>query len=350
MKTNFRCDETMHEDITRPIRREHALRRLIGEHPCFKSLVEKLKRISGKDISVLLIGETGTGKGRCAEFIHQYGEHFKGPFIPFNCGAGPESLFESQIFGHARGAFTGAHKERVGLVEEAHDGILFLDEVNSLSRSCQVKLNHFLDTKCFRRVGENRLRKSNVRIISASNVNLMDLVSQNEFREDLYYRLAEYELQVPPLRERREDITLLARFFVQKNAHLIDAELPEYCEDSLRLLLDYDWPGNIRELENYIKRCLIESSSGTIEFQNLCSPSRPDGALVIAEGLQFLPWREAKQQVVTVFEKNYLQCLLEKYRGKVSDCALHAGIQPPDFWKLLRKYEISATAYRRPSR
>ena len=142
------------EDILRSLRQEHAFADFVGQHPSLNSLVQKLKNIADKDVSVLLMGETGTGKGRCAEIIHQHGPRYKGPFIPFNCGAGPESLFESQLFGHVKGAFTGAHKDHPGLVEEAHRGILFLDEVNSLTCSLQVKLNHFLETGQFRRLDE----------------------------------------------------------------------------------------------------------------------------------------------------------------------------------------------------
>ena len=174
------------------LRREHVFYDFMGEHPAFLSMVGKLKKLATKNITVLLIGETGSGKGRCAEFIHQCGDRHKGPFIPYNCGLGSEHLFESQLFGHARGSFTGAHRERPGLVEETNGGILFLDEINSLTASNQVRLNHFLETKTFRRLGENRLRRSNIRVIAASNMSLCEQIAAGRFRKDLYYRLAEW--------------------------------------------------------------------------------------------------------------------------------------------------------------
>ena len=182
----------MKEEIFLSLRREYALKGFIGKHPSFIHLIEKLEMLADKDVSILLIGETGTGKGCCAEIVHQYGPRYRGPFIPFNCGAGPESLFESQLFGHIKGAFTGAHKDHPGLVEEAHTGILFLDEVNSLDCSLQVKLNHFLETGQFRRLGENRFRKSDIRIVAASLTDLREDVQKGTFRKDLYFRLAEY--------------------------------------------------------------------------------------------------------------------------------------------------------------
>ncbi|MFQ5603181.1 MAG: sigma 54-interacting transcriptional regulator [bacterium] len=336
----------MKEDILLSLRRKHAREGLIGQHPDFLGLVEKLKKISDINVSVLLIGETGTGKGRCAEFIHQYGERHNRPFIPFNCGATPENLFESQLFGHSKGAFTGAYKERSGLVEEAHEGILFLDEINSLPLSSQVKLNHFLETGCFRRLGENGFRQANVRIVAAANSDLSQEVSAGDFREDLYYRLAEYELQVPALRNRVQDIALLVHYFISKNSDLNANHNLQFSARALKALMDYPWPGNIRELENFVKRSLIDSQVQTIDKLSFKQKKPFDPTLPFSRELEALPWKQAKKQIVASFEKKYLCVLLKKYRGIVTRCAKHADMHASDFWKLMRKYRLKASRYR----
>lgn len=335
------------EDILKSLRQEHVFADFVGQHPSLNNLVQKLKNIADKDVSVLLIGETGTGKGRCAEIIHQYGPRYRGPFIPFNCGAGPESLFESQLFGHAKGAFTGAYKDHPGLVEEADMGILFLDEVNSLYCSLQVKLNHFLETGQFRRLGENRFRKSDAHIVAASLTDLREDVKKGTFREDLYFRLAEYELHVPTLRVRQEDIVLLVKYFLKKNAHLNSNGKITFTPKAFKELKAYSWPGNIRELENFVKRSLIDAGSAIIDSVNLPQSSLTSSRSQTDNFIESLPWKQAKQKVVSLFERKYLQNLLREYHGIVANCARHAGIQPADFWKLMRKYELEAKKFRR---
>jgi DNA-binding NtrC family response regulator len=335
----------MKEDILKSIRQKYVLRDFIGNHPIFTNLVQKLKKIATKNVSVLLIGETGSGKGRCAEFIHHYSDRFNCPFIPYNSGAGPDSLFESQLFGHVKGAFTSANSIRIGLVEEADTGILFLDEINSLSHESQVKLNYFLETGCFRRVGDNRLLTSNVRVISASNVNLYQEVCDGRFREDLYYRLAEYELFVPPLRFRKEDIPLLAEYFLEKYSYL--NTIGKFCLNThaQQTLMKYDWPGNIRELENFIKRIIIDAKSNIINSVELPSSHYPSAESYNA-WMNHLPLKEAKRKSISLFEKNYLQTLLKQHHGIVAQCARHAGIHPSDFWKMMRKYKLKAKDFR----
>lgn len=329
-----------------------AVEGFIGSHPAFTRLIKNLQRISNKQVSVLLMGETGTGKGRCAQFIHQYSDRFDRSFIPYNCGAGPDTLFESQIFGHAKGAFTGADTDRPGLVEEAHNGILFLDEINSLSQVSQVKLNHFLETNHFRRIGENRMRKADVRVIAASNVDLREEIEDGNFREDLFFRLAEYELHLPPLRNRRDDVPLLADYFLKKFENLSGNGKLNLSPEATRQLLEYDWPGNVRELENLIKRSIIDAASDTITritfpISNDGRTYEGNGSIESQDNLITLPWKEAKNRVVSSFERRYLESLLEHYDGVVARCAEHAGLQAPDFWKLMRKYDLSARIFRR---
>jgi DNA-binding NtrC family response regulator len=335
----------MRADYHTCLRQEHFLQGFVGNHPSFVKLVEKLKIIANKNLSVLLVGETGAGKGCCADFIHQCGDRFNGPFIPYNCSVGPDSLFESQLFGHAKGAFTGAVCDRPGLLEEAHEGILLLDEINSLSLGCQVKLNHFLESCDFRRVGENRLRKVDVRIISAANVDLHKELREGRFREDLYFRLAEYHLSVPPLRSRKQDISLLAECFGKKYSHLSKRDQITFTPGALKALEEYYWPGNVRELENVIKRCLIDSP-GVVDMPLPMLHCDDAFSQFQSDNLQSLTWKEAKARTVTLFERNYLHGLLNQYHGVVAQCARHAGLHPPDFWKLMRKHDLKAQDFR----
>ncbi len=243
--------------------------------------------------------------------------------------------------------FHRATFDQPGLVEEARRGILFLDEVNSLSCSLQVKLNHFLETGQFRRLGENRFRKSNARIIAASIVDLREDVKKGTFRKDLYFRLAEYELQVPALRVRQEDIVLLVKYFLKKNAHLNSDGQITFTAKAFKELKEYSWPGNIRELENFVKRSLIDASSAIIDSVNLPQSSLTSSTSQTDNFIESLPWKQAKQKVVSLFERKYLQNLLSKYHGIVANCARHAGIQSSDFWKLMRKYDLKAKKFRR---
>ena len=336
----------MKENLRENLRQKYSLDSFIGDHAIFLNLKNALERVANLDLSVLLIGETGTGKGLCAQFIHQYSNRFNRPFISYNCGAGPDTLFESQIFGHVKGSFTGANVDRVGLVEEADTGILFLDELNSLSPYSQVKLNHFLEKGYFRRVGENRFRKANVRIIAASNVDLREEVNKGSFRADLYFRLAEYELKIPSLRERGDDIVLLAKHFLKKYKHLSKNGAFQLAPNALHQLREYDWPGNIRELEHFIKRCIIDARTSLIETVPLPRRSQIQTPTMISDHLHLMRWKEAKAKAISHFEKNYLEMLLEQFNGNVSRCARHAAVQPPDFWKLLRKYNIKAQDFR----
>ncbi|MBC8181025.1 sigma-54-dependent Fis family transcriptional regulator [candidate division KSB1 bacterium] len=336
----------MNDEIVEILKREHAFKDFIGSHPKLKSLLKELQKVADCNLIVLLWGETGTGKGCCAEIIHQISNRNNAPFIPYNCGAGPDSLFESQIFGHIKGSFTGAHKDRIGLVEDANNGILFLDEINSLSIDSQVKLNYFLETGKFRRLGENRIRKSNVRIIAASTVNLKQEVFNKNFREDLYYRLSEYEINIPPLRERKSDIPQIAKHFFKKYEDLNKKNPITLTPEMLNGMSDYNWPGNVRELKNVIKRTMIGNSPAINNYDNQQDKIYQIELTNDLPDVEHFPWKKAKNQVIAMFEKNYLKSLLNKYNGVVSRCARHAEIHAPDFWKLMRKYNLLARDFR----
>ena len=336
----------MKEYLFKSFLKEHAFKDFIGNHSAFKKLVNNLNKIANNNLTVLIHGETGTGKGRCAEIIHQISDRNYEPFIPYNCGAGPDTLFDSQIFGHAKGAFTGAHKDRSGLVEEANKGVLFLDEINSLNSSAQVKLNYFLETSNYRRLGENRIRKSDVRIIAASNVDLRKEIVNGQFREDLFFRLTEYEISVPPLRLRKSDIPLLVQFFLKKYNHLNTNSKILFTPEILNQLIAHRWPGNIRELENVIKKSIIDTPTVVIRSLFHEENNKVHSELNNENDILYLPWKQAKKHSITLFERNYLISLLVKYSGIVTLCARHAQVQAPDFWKLMRKYNLQAKDYR----
>lgn len=335
----------MRDPVYNSIIRDYLKEGFIGQHPIFKNLLQNLIKIAAKDVTVLIIGETGSGKGCCAEFIHQFSDRNSQPFIPYNCGLGPDSLFESQLFGHVKGAFTGALASRIGLVEDAKNGVLFLDEINSLSLDSQIKLNYFLETGRFRHVGDNRLLCSNVRVISASNIDLRLAMKERQFREDLYYRLAEYELFVPPLRSRKEDIPLLVDYYLKKFADLNQSECIKILPKALQDLQDYDWPGNIRELENVLKRLIIDANSSTIESVTISLDKKSSFQ---SPDLHFsnFSFKEAKKRFLDDFIKSYLQNVLKKYHGIVAKCARHAGMHPSDFWKLMHKYKLKVKDFR----
>ena len=232
---------------------------MVGESPGFQGVLEAIQVVAPTDSAVLLQGETGTGKELVAHAIHDRSSRSKRPFIQVNCAAIPATLLESELFGHEKGAFTGAIAQKMGRFELAHQGTLFLDEIGDIPLELQPKLLRVLQEQEFERLGGNRTIRVDVRIIAATNRNLKQMVDEGKFRSDLYYRLNVFPLTVPPLRERREDIELLIRFFTQRYARKLNRTIDEIPTPALEALTRYDWPGNIRELQNVIERSVILS-------------------------------------------------------------------------------------------
>src|SRR6185503_8361949 len=225
----------------------------IGRSVAHRRLLEKLSKIAPTDAEVLITGPTGVGKELYARYVHSQSERKGAPFVPVNCGALPNELLENELFGHVGGAFTGARPQSDGLVAEAENGTLFLDEIDSLSSSGQVKLLRFLQDKEYRRLGETRVRRSNVRVVAATNEDLVEAMAEGRFRDDLFFRLRVIPIQVPPLRERREDIPLLLSGYVAFYANAYHLPRIVFSEAAAQSLEEYPWPGNVRELENYVK-------------------------------------------------------------------------------------------------
>jgi formate hydrogenlyase transcriptional activator len=246
------------------IRLDHNIGNMVGEGPAFQSVLKSVQIVAPTDSTVLILGETGTGKELVARAIHELSGRKKGSFVKVNCAAIPATLLESELFGHEKGSFTGASTQRIGRFELAHQGTLFLDEIGEMPLELQPKLLRAIQDQEFERVGGTRTVRTDVRFIAATNRDLKTMVDENRFRADLYYRLHVFPLHVPPLRERREDIPLLTRYFVQKHAHKMGRPINNITSAALEALTRYDWPGNIRELQNLIERSVILTTGNTL--------------------------------------------------------------------------------------
>jgi DNA-binding NtrC family response regulator len=316
------------------------LESLVGESENFLRAVEKISPLALSRATVLISGETGTGKELFARAIHYQGPRRGKPFIPVNCGALPDHLFENELFGHVKGAFTDASSAEKGLIAEAGGGTLFLDEVDALSHAGQVKLLRFLQDGEYRPVGSARTVITDVRVIAATNTDLMKRVESKLFRDDLYYRLNFLSLAIPALRERIEDVVPLAAHFLDRYAKQ-DGQEPRVLSSLAReKLMAYGWPGNIRELESVITRSLTFSVAPTLEADDIGLPSASDEVIPRARSL-----RDAKSRTVQAFERGYLASLLATYQGNVTHAAKAAGKERRTFQRLLRKHNLSRHSF-----
>ncbi|PLX85723.1 MAG: Fis family transcriptional regulator [Desulfuromonas sp.] len=272
-------------ELKKELGRRYSFGNLVGKSKAMQDLYDLIQKVAGSKVNILVTGESGTGKELVAKAVHYNSDRADGPFVPINCGAIPENLLESELFGHEKGAFTGAHQQKAGLFEVAAGGTLFLDEIGELPAMMQVKLLRVLQEREFRRVGGTKTIKADVRLIAATNKDLEVEVGNGDFREDLFYRLNVIRLHLPPLRERREDIPLLLEHFYRD---LSGQESVAVSEGAMRRILDYRWPGNIRELVNVIERCVVLGQSGELTEGALPPNLRGQGA-PCPEGLDALP-------------------------------------------------------------
>lgn len=315
------------------------LQQLIGKSPAFIAETNKIRILAKSDISVLISGETGTGKEMVARAIHYVSERTDKPFVPVNCGAIPVELLENELFGHDRGAFTGASGSRSGVIQEAEKGTLFLDEVDSLPLLAQVKLLRFLQDKEYRPLGSTKAVKGDVRIIAASNADLETAIAAGTLRRDLYYRLNVVPITLPALRHRADDIILLAHHFLAEKAARLNSPAVEFSPEAERKLMRYSWPGNVRELEHVIERVVVLCTQKTIhEDQIILS-----GENNYSEQLSF---QEMKANVISEFETNYIQNLLVTYRGNITKAAEAAQKERRTFWQLIRKHNIDVQKFK----
>ena len=242
---------------------------IIGESAAFKRVLREVEIVAPTDSTVLILGETGTGKELIAKAVHNLSRRAPQQFVKLNCAAIPSALLEAELFGHERGAFTGAVNQRIGRFETAHKGTLFLDEIGDLPLELQPKLLRVLQEQEFERLGSSRTQKADVRLVAATHQNLLDKIEDGEFRRDLYYRLNIFPIILPPLRERREDIALLANHFARSYGAKMQKQMQEIHLQTLKALLEHDYPGNIRELQNIIERAVIRSPDGVLRIQDL---------------------------------------------------------------------------------
>jgi len=317
----------------------HQLESLLGDNEVFVQVLRRIPLLAAVDATVLINGETGTGKELVARALHYGGHRRNGPFVPCNCGALPDHLFENELFGHAPGAYTDARGEQKGLLAIANGGTLFLDEIDSLSLSGQVKLLRLLQDREYRPLGSAQLHHADVRITAATNVKLADLVAQKLFREDLFHRLNVLQINLPPLRERRSDVAGLAQAFLRRFSTQLNRPTLRFSAGALQATESYHWPGNVRELESVVQRAAILSKSCTIEATDL---ELPESKSTAASGVAF---EQAKRQVIDGFERSYLVRLLSELEGNVSRAAQRAGKDRRTLQRLLRKYNLIAADY-----
>jgi transcriptional regulator with PAS, ATPase and Fis domain len=315
------------------------LQQLIGKSPVFVAEINKIPILAKSDISVLISGETGTGKEMVARAIHYLSCRADKPFVPVNCGAIPVELLENELFGHNRGAFTGASGCRNGVIQEAEKGTLFLDEVDSLPLLAQVKLLRFLQDKEYRPLGSTKAMKGDVRIIAASNANLENAIAAGTLRRDLYYRLNVVPILLPALRHRASDIGLLARHFLAEKAAKLDSPAVDLSPEAERKLMLYNWPGNVRELEHVIERVVVLCTQRTIQEDQIIFSGENDQP-------NQLSFQEMKAKVISEFETNYIQNLLIAYRGNITRAAQAAQKERRTFWQLIRKYKIDVEKFK----
>jgi DNA-binding NtrC family response regulator len=322
---------------------------LVGESAAMRKLRAASERLGEQDVAILIQGESGTGKELVARTLHSVGPRRRKRFVALNCGAIPESLIDSELFGHVKGSFTGATTDRAGVFVEADGGTLFLDEIGDMPVAVQARLLRVLQESEIRPVGGNALRKVDVRVIAATHVDLKAAVEQGRFREDLFYRLNVVVLRVPPLRERHDDLPLLAAHFLKKHG---GAKPPGLAPEALDAMTEYAWPGNVRELENAVLHAVALHHGDVIRPESLpphivgrargevVSPTSSDG-----DG-ELVPLTEAKRRASAEFERRYLVRVMERAKGSVSEAARLAQLDRTNFRRLLQRHGIEPTQFK----
>ncbi len=324
----------------------YAFHALVGKSACMQEVFRLLQQAAGLDITVLLGGETGTGKELAARAVHFASARKERRFVAVNCGALPPDLVESELFGHARGAFTGAQSAKAGLFEEADAGTLFLDEVGELPLPAQVKLNRVLQEKEVRRVGDNAPVKVDVRLVTATHRDLRAEVAAGRFREDLFYRLHVFPVRLPALRERLDDVPLLAGHFLEKHARAFGRPVTGFEPEALRVLTGYAWPGNVRELENAVERAVAVAQGDRVTGADLPPELSAGGGAPPGSALTSLPFREAVEQARDQAGREYLVALLKEHGGNVTKAAERAGMERESLHRLLKRHGLRSDDYR----
>lgn len=316
---------------------------IVGTNRQMKEIFEKVTKVASTDANVMIYGESGTGKELIARSIHAHSHRAKGPFVPVDCVALPGNLLESELFGYEKGAFTGATASKRGLLELAQEGTFFLDEISELNLDLQAKLLRVLQERQFRHLGGKDLISVNIRVISATNRDPLQAMKEKQLRPDLYYRLNVVPIQLPPLRERRDDIPLLAEFFLRKFCRDNQRQAMRFSNEATKCLVRYSWPGNVRELQNVVERVVSLAYGRVIRQEDLPEYLQEEDKSSVEKpaNLNELTLREARQHWMETFEKKYLIELLNKYGGNITRVARKAGVHRMTIYRMLKQYNIT---------
>jgi two-component system response regulator HydG len=327
---------------------------MVGRSPAMQAVYQMIDRVAPTDATVLILGETGTGKELVARAVHERSSRSSSRPIAVNCAAIPRSLMESELFGHARGAFTGAMADRAGLFEDANGSTLFLDEIGELRPTVQATLTRMLEERAVRRIGETRERKIDVRVIAATHRDLRGMIKAGAFREDLWFRLNVCVIELPPLRDRAEDIPLLAQRFLAERAPQGRVTATRFSHGAMSALQAYRWPGNVRELKSVVERAAILETTSEIQIEALPPELQSSSPLRLTSAsdvdLAQLSYREAVDASREETNRRYLEAVMRRFRGDVSKAASHAGVERESFYRLLRRCGISADDFREERR
>lgn len=332
--------------LRRAVERPYTFEGFLGESPAMRAVYSIIERVATSSVDVLISGETGTGKELVARALHQRSRRADAPFVPVDCGAIPDALLESELFGHERGAFTGADARRMGLVEFADGGTLFLDEVGELPLALQAKLLRVLQERRVRRVGARQETSVDVRVVAATSRNLYAMVEHGEFRRDLFYRINVVRIDLPPLRDRGDDIGLLAEFFANRAAQEMGKPVNGLSIDAYQVLRSYHWPGNVRELQNVVRRAVAMTRSATPDVEDL-----PDEIVAAAGRTTAVIGSDdgffaRRAEHVAKFEKQYLGELLTRHHGDVSAAAREAKLPRGTLYRLMKAHDLDGATFR----
>jgi len=325
--------------LTYRLKEKLGLKQLVGESLPFLDEIKKIPTVAKCDATVLVTGETGTGKELCARAIHYLSPRASKPFVPFNCGAIPTELMENELFGHVQGAFTGASTAQAGLIDAADSGTLFLDDIDCLPGTSQAKLLRFLQEKEYRQLGSAKMFQADVRVIAATNSDLEAAVDEGKLRQDLYFRLNVIPIRLPALRDRREDVPLLAGHFLNKYANAFKKQITGFTSDAVKMLMLYDWPGNVRELEHVVERAVLFCEHPVIRETDISLPQKKAATCKMS-------FKDAKAEVVNKFERSYIERLLLSYQGNITRAAQAAQKNRRAFWQLIDKHQIDVQTFK----
>ncbi|MBW2147026.1 MAG: sigma-54-dependent Fis family transcriptional regulator [Deltaproteobacteria bacterium] len=336
------------ENLALLVKEQYEIHQLVGESRPMRETVKLIREVSGVDSPVLITGETGTGKGLIARIIHFNSARSRGPFVTVHCGAIPESLLESEMFGYEKGAFTGAVERRMGKTERASGGSLFLDEIGTMPLVFQVKLLQFIEEGIIERLGGTKPIAVDARIIAATNVDPAAAIREGSLREDLYYRLSVLPIHIPPLRERPEDIPPLAEHFLKKISEKFQKPKPTLDQGVLKAMMRYPWPGNVRELEHYIEKAVILCPGDRIQEFTPSGASQTPGTppLLDEEELSSLTLREFHRNMVNPLEKKYIERILRDNRGNIANSASQMGVTPRTLYEKMKEHGLKKEAFK----